>query len=272
MRPTSIQCFHDKLAYMWGAPPTQPDTLRRLMVIPKHFPHHFAMRHWKRHLKRSDNVQFLKNVLGTQPRSFGWVLDSYSYDICKIFFSKLDIWQCGFIPAIAPWFWDISQVVYFHQLKSLTLLIFCRYVLSAAENIISKIILTDFPFPLTASISHSAFIAIVLGPILRVWKVRAQLSSKLNKLRLPSTISFRQVPPNPSYRKKYYFYVIVPLAFGKVMASFTSQFSLSKVPVSYAHTGNFNGICTLDQECKPTHARDFVISCVQLNVRADISI
>lgn len=46
-----------------------------------------------------------------------------------------------------------------------------RYILSAGENIISKIILTDFPYPLTASVCHSSFIALLLGPILRVWRV-----------------------------------------------------------------------------------------------------
>nr|XP_039273015.1 solute carrier family 35 member E1-like [Styela clava] len=102
----------------------------------------------------------------------------------------------------------------FQDVARLTVLCCMWYILSAGENIISKIILTDFPYPLTASISHAAFISLFLGPILKLW----------------------QVPPNPSISKRYYFAVIAPLAFGKVFASFTSQFSISKVPVSYAHT------------------------------------
>lgn len=97
-----------------------------------------------------------------------------------------------------------------------TVLFFCIlwYVVSSSNNVIGKMLLNDFPYPMTVTMVQLTSITLYSGPFFNMWGVR------------------KFVDINWSY----YIKVIVPLALGKFLASVSSHISIWKVPVSYAHT------------------------------------
>ncbi|PSN38915.1 Solute carrier family 35 member E1 [Blattella germanica] len=97
-----------------------------------------------------------------------------------------------------------------------TVLFFCIlwYVISSSNNVIGKMLLNEFPYPLTVTMVQLSSITIYSGPFFNMWGVRKFVDISWN----------------------YYIKVIIPLALGKFLASVSSHVSIWKVPVSYAHT------------------------------------
>lgn len=89
------------------------------------------------------------------------------------------------------------------------------YAVSSSNNVIGKTLLNEFPYPMTMTMVQLLSITVFSGPMFSLWGIRQYVD-----------ISWR-----------YYFTLIVPLAFGKFIASVFSHVSIWKVPVSYAHTG-----------------------------------
>uniref|UniRef100_A0A5S6QCP5 TPT domain-containing protein n=1 Tax=Trichuris muris TaxID=70415 RepID=A0A5S6QCP5_TRIMR len=91
------------------------------------------------------------------------------------------------------------------------------YLLSASGNVLNKLILQEFPFPLTlatSSIVTTSISSIPLGKRVAAADRRRQ-----------TVLSFQK-----------FFTMIIPLALGKLVAVSMSFLCLYKVPVSYAHT------------------------------------
>ncbi|XP_046386320.1 solute carrier family 35 member E1 homolog [Ischnura elegans] len=103
-----------------------------------------------------------------------------------------------------------------HTKEVLTVLSFCIlwYIISSSNNVIGKMLLSDFPYPVTVTMVQLSSITLYSGPFFNLWGIRKFVD-----------ISW-----------KYYLKMIVPLALGKFLASVFSHVSIWKVPVSYAHT------------------------------------
>lgn len=106
-----------------------------------------------------------------------------------------------------------------HTREVFTVLVLCVlwYAVSSSNNVIGKMVLNEFPYPITMTMVQLLSVTVFSGPFFNLWGVRKYVD-----------ISW-----------KYYLRLIVPLAFGKFFASVFSHVSIWKVPVSYAHTGMF---------------------------------
>lgn len=100
----------------------------------------------------------------------------------------------------------------------ITVLILCIlwYSTSSSNNVVTKVLLNEFPFPMTVTMVQLLSITVYSGPFFNVWGIR-----KFANMSWP-----------------YYLKIIVPLALGKFLVSVLTHVSLWKVPVSYAHTGS----------------------------------
>lgn len=107
----------------------------------------------------------------------------------------------------------------------LTILFLCLlwYIISSSNNVVGKMLLSEFPYPMTATMVQLTSITLYSGPFFNLWGVR----------KYSNDITWG-----------YYFRLIVPLALGKFLASVFGHVSIWKVPVSYAHTGKYTDILT----------------------------
>lgn len=123
-----------------------------------------------------------------------------------------------------------AKDVYFHRLvraimnnrqnrrEVITVLFLCLlwYVISSSSNVVGKILLSEFPYPMTVTMVQLTSITIYSSLFFNLWGVRKY---------------------SPDISCGYYLRLIVPLSLGKFLANVFSHVSIWKVPVSYAHTG-----------------------------------
>ncbi|XP_014243329.1 solute carrier family 35 member E1 homolog [Cimex lectularius] len=100
------------------------------------------------------------------------------------------------------------------ELLTVVSLCLCWYVVSSSNNVVGKMLLNDFPYPMTVTMVQLLSITLYSGPFFNLWGVRRA----------------------SSFSWKFYFKFLVPLALGKFVASVFTHVSIWKVPVSYAHT------------------------------------
>ena len=113
------------------------------------------------------------------------------------------------------------------ELRDLVHLVFLCivwYAVSSSNGVVGKWILSEFPYPMTLTMTQLSSIAIYSGPML-------------------SFLGVRRVSACGSVTWKYYVTIILPLAFAKFSSSVLAHISIWKVPVSFAHTVKGNTIC-----------------------------
>lgn len=89
------------------------------------------------------------------------------------------------------------------------------YALSSASNVVGKLALTEFPFPMSVTMVQLISTVVYSAPAFALCNVRRA----------------------PAFTKQYYLRVLIPLAVAKFFTTMFSQISIWKVPISYAHTG-----------------------------------
>lgn len=100
------------------------------------------------------------------------------------------------------------------EIFRVVLLCLLWYTISSGNNVVGKVVLNSFPYPLTVTMVQLFSITVYSGPVFALCGIRPYLDLDWGS----------------------YMRCIVPLACGKFVSSLTSHISLWKVPVSYAHT------------------------------------
>ncbi|CAG5027212.1 unnamed protein product [Parnassius apollo] len=100
--------------------------------------------------------------------------------------------------------------------EALTVVALCIawYTLSSASNVVGKLAMTEFPYPLTVTMVQLLSVVVYSAPAFALCGVRRE----------------------PEFPRSYYWRMLVPLAFAKFFTTLFSQVSIWKVPISYAHT------------------------------------
>ncbi|CAG0881095.1 unnamed protein product, partial [Darwinula stevensoni] len=113
--------------------------------------------------------------------------------------------------------WPVATMAGGVNNHALRVLILCVlwYIVSSSNNVIGKTLLMRFSYPMTVTMVQLVSITVYSGPLFKLWGVRTRME----------------------YGSKYWWRVIIPLAFGKFVASVSAHVSLWKVSVSYSHTG-----------------------------------
>uniref|UniRef100_A0A8D8ZNP5 Solute carrier family 35 member E1 homolog n=1 Tax=Cacopsylla melanoneura TaxID=428564 RepID=A0A8D8ZNP5_9HEMI len=100
------------------------------------------------------------------------------------------------------------------EILSVVILCLLWYVVSSSNNVVGKMLLSDFPYPMTVTMIQLLSITVYSEIFFNMWGIRKYVDMSWS----------------------YYFKLIVPLALGKFIASVLTHVSIWKVPVSYAHT------------------------------------
>ncbi|CAJ0585627.1 unnamed protein product, partial [Mesorhabditis spiculigera] len=95
----------------------------------------------------------------------------------------------------------------------IVLLCLLWYSISSASSITNKMLLQEYPYPMTVGLSALMCIPICAAPLLRVWEKRRVTLGSFHFTRM-----------------------LVPISFGRALAVASAYFSLYKMPVSYTHT------------------------------------
>lgn len=100
------------------------------------------------------------------------------------------------------------------QMFTMVALCLLWYITSSSTNVIEKMVLSTFPYPMTVTMVQLTSITLYSGPLFSLWGIQ----------------KYSNIPWS------YYLRLIVPLALGVFFSSVTSHISIWKVSVSYAHT------------------------------------
>ncbi|CAG7730047.1 unnamed protein product [Allacma fusca] len=92
------------------------------------------------------------------------------------------------------------------------------HAISAGHNILAKVILNEFNYPLTVTATQFLLTTLLIWPVVGFHWV--DMSQKNNE----------------SMSKRYWLVWLLPLAVGKVITTTSSQWSLAKLSLSYVHT------------------------------------
>lgn len=105
-------------------------------------------------------------------------------------------------------------MVKYSRTVKVAILCCCWYFLSSTNNVIGKKMLRKSPYPLTISMFHMMANAFFTYPLLML---------------TGQEYSFH-------YSMHFFWRFVLPLGFGKLLASVSSHVSIWRVSVSYAHT------------------------------------
>ncbi|XP_065070270.1 solute carrier family 35 member E1 homolog [Rhopilema esculentum] len=88
------------------------------------------------------------------------------------------------------------------------------FCLSSSNNVIIKRLLSDYPYPITVSLSHMTSTAFLMYPVLFGFGVKTTVDIPILR----------------------FYVLLIPLGIGKLLVSISSHVSIWRIPVSYAHT------------------------------------